>query len=426
MERLNQLKSHLISSKNTHLTQNDDDVVVVAAYRTPIAKGLKGSFKDVQSDELLYKFLVKFLQNVNIDPSLIEDIACGNVLNVGSGAIEHRAACIAAGLPNSCAFLAINRQCSSSLTAINDVANKIKVGQIKIGLALGVESMSSNYGPKNISNLSPFFKNHLNAKKCEIPMGITNENIAEMFNISREIQDNFAYESYKKAEIALSKGLFNDEILPIEVEIKQQDENDDDDDEDENDDDNEKHIKTEKILVTTDEGPRKNVTIQSLNKIKPAFKKNGSTHAGNSSQISDGASGVLLTRRDVAKELNLPILGKYINFKCVGVPPEIMGIGPAYAIPAVLNSSGLTIDDVDIFEINEAFAAQALYSIEKIGINPKKVNPRGGAIALGHPLAVTGARQVATLFRELEKGQIGITSMCLGTGMGAAAIFVKE
>lgn len=413
MERLSQLKSHIVSPKSQVTAQRDDDVVVVAAYRTPITKGGKGSFKDLASDEILYKFLVKFLDTVKIDPSLIEDVACGNVLNIGAGATEHRAACIAAGIPDSAGFLAINRQCSSSLTAVNDIANKVKVGQIKVGLALGSESMSTNYGPKLLARLSPVLHNHPEGKKCEIPMGITNENVAENFDISRKAQDEFAASSYNKAEKAVASGLFKEEILPIEVDIK---------------------IKggegqestTKRVLVTTDEGPRKGVTPESLGKIRPAFKKNGVTHAGNASQVSDGASGVLLTRRDVAKQLGLPILGKYVNFKCVGVPPEIMGVGPAYAIPAVLTAAGLSVDDIDIYEINEAFAAQALYSVQKVGIDPKKVNPRGGAIALGHPLAVTGARQVATIFRELEPGQIGVTSMCIGTGMGAAAIFVKE
>ncbi|CCH43038.1 hypothetical protein BN7_2585 [Wickerhamomyces ciferrii] len=418
MERLNQLKNHIVSPKAQVTTQKDDDVVIVAAYRTAIGKGFKGSFKDTQSDELLQKFLVQFFNKVNIDPSLIEDVACGNVLNIGAGATEHRAACLAAGIPDTAGFLAINRQCSSSLTAVNDIANKIKVGQIKVGLALGSESMSRNYGPKLLGTISKSILLNEEGKKCGIPMGITNENISSNFQITRETQDEFAANSYIKAEKASSSGLFQNEILPIEVEIKLP--------QSEEDEEDEKPPQTKKVTVSKDEGPRSGVTPQSLSKIKPAFKKNGTTHAGNASQVSDGAAGVLLMRRDVAKDLGLPILGKYINFKCVGVPPEIMGVGPAYAIPAVLSAAGLSVDDIDIFEINEAFAGQALYSIHKVGIDINKVNPRGGAIALGHPLATTGARQVATLFRELEKGQIGVTSMCIGTGMGAAAIFVKE
>ena len=180
-------------------------------------------------------------------------------------------------------------------------------------------------------------------------------------------------------------------------------------------------------ICQSDEGPRPNVTAKSLSSIKPAFLKDrGTTTAGNASQVSDGVAGVLLARRSVANQLNLPVLGRYVDFQTVGVPPEIMGVGPAYAIPKVLESIGLQIQDIDVFEINEAFAAQALYCIHKLGIDVDKVNPRGGAIALGHPLGCTGARQVATILRELQKDQIGVVSMCIGTGMGAAAVFIKE
>lgn len=409
-ERLSQISNHLTFSSTKVVTdQHDDDVVIVAANRTAITKGGKGLFKDIKSDELLFKFLKVFLDSINgLDPTDIEDVACGNVLNKGAGATEFRAASIAAGIPATTPFVAINRQCSSSLTAVNDIANKIKVGQIGIGLACGVESMTQWYGPGALAELSPVLKNDKEAKKCEIPMGITNENIADQFNISRKEQDEFAARSYNLAENSIKKGLFKDEILPIKVDVK-------------DDDDNSKSV-----LVDTDSGPRFGVTATSLGKIRPAFKKNGTTHAGNSSQISDGASAVLLAKRSVAKKYKLPIIGKYVDFRVVGVPPEIMGVGPAYAIPAVLNSSGLSVDDISIYEINEAFAAQALYSIKKVGIDLNKVNPRGGAIAIGHPLAATGARQVATILRELKKGEIGVTSMCIGTGMGAAAVFVKE
>jgi acetyl-CoA acyltransferase 1 len=360
--------------------------------------------------------LEKLLQNVKaLDPSLIGEVACGNVLNKGAGATELRAATIAAGIPATSPFLAINRQCSSSLTAVNDIANKIKVGQIGIGLACGVESMTQHYGPGAIGELSPALRNDPEAKKCEIPMGITNENIVAQEGISRARQDQFAARSYNLAEKSVKEGLFKDEILPIEVDVKEESGDDDDDE-----------VKSRKVIVDTDSGPRFGVTAESLSKIRAAFKKDGTTHAGNSSQISDGASGVILARRDIAQKLGLPILGKYVDFRVVGVPPEIMGVGPAYAIPKVLADTGLSVEDISIFEINEAFAGQALYSVEKVGIDLKKVNPRGGAIAIGHPLAATGTRQVATILRELQKGEIGVTSMCIGTGMGAAAVFVKE
>lgn len=415
-QRLQSIKDHLVESamgkgeskrKNSSLEKRPEDVVIVAANRSAIGKGFKGAFKDVNTDYLLYNFLNEFIgrfpEPLRADLNLIEEVACGNVLNVGAGATEHRAACLASGIPYSTPFVALNRQCSSGLTAVNDIANKIKVGQIDIGLALGVESMTNNY--KNVNPLGMISSEELQknreARKCLIPMGITNENVAANFKISRKDQDEFAANSYQKAYKAKNEGLFEDEILPIKL--------------------------PDGSICQSDEGPRPNVTAESLLSIRPAFiKDRGTTTAGNASQVSDGVAGVLLARRSVANQLNLPVLGRYIDFQTVGVPPEIMGVGPAYAIPKVLEATGLQVQDIDIFEINEAFAAQALYCIHKLGIDLNKVNPRGGAIALGHPLGCTGARQVATILRELKKDQIGVVSMCIGTGMGAAAIFIKE
>ncbi|SCV06230.1 LANO_0H24960g1_1 [Lachancea nothofagi CBS 11611] len=405
-ERLTQIKDHIVSAMTPSVQDaRPDDVVVVTAYRSAITKGFKGGFKDVNSDFLVHQFLLEFFekapQAVSENKHLIQEVACGNVLNPGAGATEHRAACLAAGVPYTAPFVAINRQCSSGLVAINDVANKIKVGQIDMGLAMGAESMSKNYGPQALGNISPELKENKNARKCLIPMGITNENVSHQFHISRQSQDAFAAESHRKAGKAVSEGLFEDEILPIRL--------------------------PDGTVIATDEGPRKGVTAQNLSQLKPAFiKESGTTTAGNASQISDGVAAVLLTRRSVAESLELPILAKYVACQVVGVPPEVMGVGPAYAIPKVLKDCNLTVDDIDIFEINEAFAGQALYCINKLEIPFEKVNPRGGAIALGHPLGCTGARQVATILRELKAGQVGVVSMCVGTGMGAAAVFVKE
>ncbi|GAV52716.1 hypothetical protein ZYGR_0AG07070 [Zygosaccharomyces rouxii] len=409
--RLSEVRDHIAGGDSAGYHANvhekrPDDVVIVSAHRSAIAKGFKGSFKDVNSDYLLLEFLKEFfdqlppqLQN---HKELIGDVACGNVLNKGAGATEHRGAMLAAGLPYQTPFVAINRQCSSGLTAINDIANKIRVGQIDVGLACGVESMTKNYPLKDpLGLISEELKHNEAAKKCMLPMGITNENVSSNFTISRQMQDEYAANSYNKAERAVEQGLFKEEILPLRL--------------------------PDGRVIATDEGPRKGVTSQSLGKLRPAFiKDKGTTTAGNSSQISDGVAGALLTRRSVAEKLGLPILGKYVAFQSVGVPPEIMGVGPAYAIPRVLKDAGLTVSDIDIFEINEAFAAQALYCVRKLGIEIEKVNPKGGAIALGHPLGCTGARQVATILRELQPGQIGVVSMCIGTGMGAAAVFVKE
>lgn len=416
MDRLNQLAGQLSpSSKQALLQKNPDDVVIVGAYRTAMTKGGRGSFKDVGSDWILTKFLEAFLKKTGVDPTLIEDVAVGNVLNRAAGASEHRGACLAAGIPNSSAFFAINRQCSSGLMAISDIANKIKCGEIDCGIGAGVESMSANYGPQSIPKVDPELQENEEMAKCLIPMGITNENVAEKYSIPRNKQDAFAAESYRKAEHAVSSGLFKSEILPIEAYTR---EDDDDDEEDSGD--------IKKIIVDTDEGPRKGVTAQSLGKLRPAFKPDGCTHAGNASQVSDGAAAVLLMRRSLAEKHGYPIQAKYVLCSSVGVPPEIMGVGPAVAIPTVLKKAGLTVSDVDVFEVNEAFAAQCLYSAETCNIPSDKLNINGGAIALGHPLGCTGARQYATILPLLKKGEIGLTSMCIGTGMGAASVLIRE
>jgi len=249
------------------------------------------------------------------------------------------------------------------------------------------------------------------AADCLIPMGITSENVAADYNISREVQDAFAAASFQKAAKAQKEGRFKAEILPIEVTWVDP-----------------KTEEEKKIVVDYDDGVRDGVTKESLAKLKPAFSKEGSTHAGNASQVSDGAAAVLLARRSVAKKLGLPILGKFVSAATIGVPPRIMGVGPAYAIPRVLEKTGLTQNDIDFFEINEAFASQAIFSVEHLKIDQKKVNKHGGAIALGHPLGCTGARQVATGLNIAKQynEKIFVTSMCIGSGMGMAAVFVNE
>lgn len=401
MDRLSQINNHLT---NTAKTATPQDIVIVAAYRTAIGRAGKGSFRDTNSDQLLYKLVKATLQKTGIKPQLLEDVVIGNVLNPGAGVNEHRAAMIAAGVPPEVPFIAINRQCSSGLMAIEDIANKIYKGEIQCGLAGGAESMSNNYGPTAIPSISEeVLEASQNAKDCLLPMGQTSENVNEKFSIGRREQDEFAAWSYQKAEQAVKSGQFKDEILPIEVEVDEK-----------------------KVTVDQDEGPRPGVTAQSLSKIKPAFKKDGGSHAGNASQVSDGAAVVILMTRELAQKEGLPILAKYIGCQVVGVPPGIMGIGPAVAIPKVLGHYGLTTNDVSVFEINEAFAGQAIYSVRKARVDIKKVNPNGGAIALGHPLGATGARQTCTLLRELKSGQFGVVSMCIGGGQGAAGLFLKE
>ncbi|KAL1572475.1 3-ketoacyl-CoA thiolase [Candida albicans] len=410
-----------MSSKQQYLKKNPDDVVVVAAYRTALTKGGRGGFKDVGSDFLLKKLTEEFVKKTGVDPKIIQDAAIGNVLNRRAGDFEHRGALLSAGLPYSVPFVALNRQCSSGLMAISQVANKIKTGEIECGLAGGVESMTKNYGPEALIAIDPAYEKDPEFVKNGIPMGITNENVCAKFNISRDVQDQFAAESYQKAEKAQKEGKFDDEILPIEVFQEDEDAEDEDEDEDEDAEPKEKLV-----VISKDEGIRPGVTKEKLAKIKPAFKSDGVSSAGNSSQVSDGAALVLLMKRSFAEKNGFKPLAKYISCGVAGVPPEIMGIGPAVAIPKVLKQTGLSVSDIDIYEINEAFAGQCLYSIESCNIPREKVNPNGGAIALGHPLGCTGARQYATILRLLKPGEFGVTSMCIGTGMGAASVLVRE
>lgn len=383
------------------------DVVVVHGRRTPIGRAGRGGFKDTTPDELLSAVLTAVLQDVKLKPECLGDISVGNVLEPGAGAVMARIAQFLSGIPETVPLSAVNRQCSSGLQAVANIAGGIRNGSYDIGMACGVESMSlSNRG--NPGNISSRLLESDKARDCLIPMGITSENVAERFGISRQKQDAFALASQQKAASAQSRGCFRAEIVPVTTTVL----------------DGKGDRKT--ITVSQDEGVRPSTTMEGLAKLKPAFKDGGSTTAGNSSQVSDGAAAVLLARRSKAEELGLPILGVLRSYAVVGVPPDIMGIGPAYAIPAALQKAGLTVNDIDIFEINEAFASQALYCVEKLGIPAEKVNPLGGAIALGHPLGCTGARQVVTLLNELKRRgrrAYGVVSMCIGTGMGAAAVF---
>lgn len=259
------------------------------------------------------------------------------------------------------------------------------------------------------SLLSESIFDHPQARNCLLGMGMTSENVAEAFKITRETQDKFAVESQKKAFEARKKGNFKEEIVPITVTVKDKEGNE------------------KKVTVTEDDGIRQ-TSVEQLAKLRAAFKKGGTTTAGNSSQVTDGAAAVLFAKRSVAEKLKLPILARWRAYAVAGVPPEIMGIGPAFAIPKALQKAGLNKDQIDVYEINEAFASQATYSVNKLQIDTKKVNPNGGAIAIGHPLGCTGARQIATLLPELkrQKKKLGMVSMCIGTGMGAAAVIESE
>ncbi|OWZ21629.1 3-ketoacyl-CoA thiolase [Phytophthora megakarya] len=410
MDRINRIRSH-VSKGSAAAVAPEDDVVVVSALRTPITKARRGGFKDTTPDVLLGHVLQAVLKQAKIDPSLVGDVVVGNVLQPGAGAGMARMAQLAAGIPHTVPLHVLNRQCSSGLQAVANVTAAIKAGYYDIGIAAGVECMSLSGMERDPPAVNWDKVGAVqDAMDCMVPMGITSENVAEKYGISRTKQDELAALSHAKAAAAQTNGWFKDEITPVSTIIKDKDGNE------------------KSVIISQDDGVRAGTTVEKLAKLRPAFKEGGSTTAGNSSQVSDGAAAVLLMRRSVAKNLGLPILGRFVSFAVAGVPPALMGIGPAFAIPEALQKAGLTQDQIDVFEINEAFASQATYCVEKLGIPIEKVNPKGGAIALGHPLGCTGARQVSTLLYQLKRKnqRYGVISMCIGTGMGAAAVFERE
>jgi acetyl-CoA acyltransferase 1 len=403
------LKHHTM---NSNANNSSSQVVVTACLRTAFTKGGKGGFKDTQAADLMVGAMKAILERSKIDPSLVEDICVGTVLAPGGGATEMRAAALVAGFPTSTAVRTLNRQCSSGLQACIDVANQIRAGMIEVGLGCGVESMTTQYGPAAVSEFSPQLEAHEEAANCRVPMGKLSEDMARDRGIARTRQDAFAASSYQKAEAAQKAGLFREEIAPLTVQFEDP-----------------KTGETVTKTVDADDGIRYGTTAESLAKIRPSFAKDGSIHAGNASQISDGAAAVLLMKRSTAQRLGQTILGKYVAGSIVGVPPLLMGVGPWKAIPKALQlAGGLGIADVDVYEINEAFASQCLWCADELGIPADKINPLGGAIAFGHPLGCTGARQVSTLLYQLRRTgkKVGVTSMCVGTGMGMAAVWVAE
>lgn len=391
--------------------KSPDDVCITMAIRSPLCKARKGGFKDARTDELMLEIFKATMITSGIDPSLIGDISVGTVLTPDA-LYQARAAALAAGIPSSVPITHVNRFCSSGLMSVTAIANQIRAGQIDIGLAIGVESMSDN-PDKGGPPQSELLARNAEAADCPKPMGWTSENVAAEFGVTRDEQDEFAARSFQRAEHAQKAGYFAKEIVPFTVFSK----------------DAVTGERVEKV-VSQDDGIRYGTTKENLAKVKSAFPQwgNGTTTGGNASQISDGAAAVLLMSRRKAEELGLKILAKHISTTVAGVPPRIMGIGPVFAIPTVLEKAGITMNDVDLFEVNEAFASQCVYVQKKLNIPIDKLNVNGGAIAFGHPLGCTGARQIATGLNELERrGQrVLLTSMCIGTGMGAAAVFVRE
>ena len=324
------------------------------------------------------------------------------------------------GYPNSTSLYTVNRACSSSLQAITNIADSIAVGRIDMGIGAGMESMTRNYDSKAVPTvLWPELKDSpvKDARDCIMPMGITSENVAERYEISRADQDAFGAASHNKASKAQQSGLFDGEIVSVMVEDPL--------------DENGKSVSKE-VEVSKDDGIRHNASVESMAKLKSVFSTTGTTTAGNSSQISDGAAAALLCRRSTASSLGLSssIIGKFAGSTVIGCAPDEMGVGPAFAIPALLNAMDLKQEDVSVWEINEAFASQALHCIRTLGLEQQmekgQVNPRGGAIALGHPLGATGGRMVSTVLAEMEPGNLGVASMCVGTGMGMAGLIIRE
>jgi len=399
-----------VSLEATHTAaaskKSPDDIVIVCAVRTAIAKAKRGGFKDTDIDKLVAPVISHILKTTKVDPSSIGDVVFGTVLpRGGQSATQVRIGGILGGLPQEVPVMILNRQCSSGLQAIAHVAAAIKSGMYEIGIGGGVEQMSLNAmgwdGSINEDALA-----HPVASGCYQSMGQTSENVVERYGITRKEQDEFAVESHKRAAAAQAAGKFKEQIVPVKVQTED----------------------GKTVIISQDEGIRGDTTLAGLSKLKPSFKEGGSTTAGNSSQLSDGAAASLIMKRSTAEKLKLPILAIFKAFAVVGVEPAIMGVGPAYAIPEVLKKAGLTTKDIDVYEINEAFASQATYCVNKLGLDKAKVNPNGGALALGHPLGCTGARLVADIIPELRRqnGRFGVVSMCIGSGMGAAAVIERE
>ncbi|ESQ32416.1 hypothetical protein EUTSA_v10004174mg [Eutrema salsugineum] len=391
-----------------------DDIVIVAAYRTAICKAKRGGFKDTRPDDLLASVLKAVVERTSLDPSEVGDIVVGTVIAPGSQrAMECRVAAYFAGFPDTVPIRTVNRQCSSGLQAVADVAASIRAGYYEIGIGAGVESMSIDHtAGGGFQSTNPRAQDFPKARDCLLPMGITSENVAERYGVTREEQDMAAVESHKRAAAAIASGKLKEEIVPVATKIV------------------DPSTKEEKaVVISVDDGVRPNSNMADLAKLKTVFKPDGSTTAGNASQISDGAGAVLLMKRSLAMKKGLPILGIFRSFAVTGVEPAVMGVGPAYAIPAATNLAGLKVSDIDLFEINEAFASQYVYCCKKLELDLEKVNVNGGAIAIGHPLGATGARCVATLLHEMKRRgkdcRFGVISMCIGTGMGAAAVFER-
>jgi len=397
------------------MTQQLQDAYIVAATRTPIGKAPRGMFKNTRPDDLLVRVLQSALAQVpNLDPQTIEDAIVGCSFPEGAQGLNlARMGVLLAGLPKTVGGATVNRYCASGITAVAMAADRIRVGQADVMIAAGAESMSMvpMMGFHPSMNMGIFKDENIG---MAYGMGLTAENVAKQWKVSREAQDQFALESHQRAIAAQLAGEFNDETTPVEILERRP------------------NLATGQIdisrrTVDRDEGARADSSLAALAKLKPVFSPKGSVTAGNSSQTSDGAGALILVSEKILKQFNLTPLARFVSFAVRGVPPEIMGIGPKEAIPAALKAGGLTQNQLDWIELNEAFAAQSLAVMHDLDLDPAKVNPMGGAIALGHPLGATGAIRSATVIHALRRKNLkyGMVTMCVGTGMGAAGIFER-
>lgn len=401
------------------MSKQVQDAYIVAATRTPIGRSHKGSFKHLRPDELLAIALRSALaQAPGLDPKAIEDVICGCAIpEAQQGLNVARIGAVLAGLPHSVGGITVNRFCASGLSAVAMAADRIRVGEADVMIAAGTESMSMVPMMGNAPSLSPaVFANTQDVEQYGIAygMGLTAEKVARQWKVSRDAQDAFALQSHQRAVIAMKNGEFTDEITPVEVTERSV------------------NLETAEVATATrtvglDEGARPDTTLEGLAKLRTVFAARGSVTAGNSSQTSDGAGALILASEAAVKRFGLTPLARFVSYASRGVPPHIMGIGPVEAIPAALRYAGLNQNDMDWIELNEAFAAQSLAVINTLGLDPAKVNPMGGAIALGHPLGATGAIRSATVVHALKRHnkKYGMVTMCVGMGQGAAGIFER-
>jgi len=398
------------------------EAVIVSSVRTAVGKAPKGTLRATRPDDLAALTIKEALARVPaLDPNEIEDVIIGCAMpEAEAGMNVARIASLRAGLPVSSSAMTVNRFCSSGLQTIALAAERIMAGQGDVAIAGGAESMSmipmgGHKIAPNPSLMDTYPDTYLN-------MGLTAENVAKKYGVTREEADAFSYASHQKALAAIAAGKFKDEIVPVEVSCTSIEAGNG-----ANGSGNGAKPKTRKIVFDTDEGPRADTSLEALAKLRPVFHAHGVVTAGNSSQTSDAGAASVVMSAERARSLGLKPLARFVSFATAGCPPEIMGIGPVYAIPKALKIAGLTLDQIDVIELNEAFAAQSLAVIKTLGLDPARVNVNGGAIALGHPLGCTGAKLTATILRVMERrnARYGMVTMCIGGGMGAAGIFER-